>query len=176
MSKSHIFPVTIQQVAYTDTQELSELYVEQEGLADLINIFKTNSEIIIITEDTTSEQDATIQALVENYKESISSRITLNYVESAVSDAMSFGRNLLIKFAAENTVLGITELNMTSHVRVVTSSVVSALMVGAVSDAIDQVRLIAEEDKDDVFLTDVRLLKYINLCEDYLQIPRSLSL
>lgn len=96
--------------------------------------------------------------------------------EKVLSDAMTFGRNMIVEFGAENMRMNITKLGMTNKVRKVLSEVMSALMAGSLYDAITEVKKIQASDKDGVFITDTRLLLFINKIEDYLQIPRSTHL
>jgi hypothetical protein len=97
-------------------------------------------------------------------------------VEAAIAQAIKFGNDCTIKFATENVLLGITQANMTNTVRRVLSQVLGALSTGSLYDAIYEIRQIPAEDKDEVFITDARLLTYINDIEDYLGIERSTQL
>jgi len=89
-------------------------------------------------------------------------------VEYAVAAAVSFGQRLLIKFAAENVLLGITQRGMTSSVRHILADVVQCLQTGSLYDAMDQIRSIPSGSKDPVIITDARLLVCINLIESYI--------
>ena len=97
-------------------------------------------------------------------------------VEYAIADACAFGQRLLIKFAAENVLLGITQVGKTAAVRGALSAVIQCLQTGSLYDAVAQVRAVPAESKDATFVTDARLLAFINSCEDYLSLPRSTSL
>jgi hypothetical protein len=97
-------------------------------------------------------------------------------VEYAVADAVSFGQRLLIKFAAENVIMGITQDGMTTAVRHALSDVIQALQTGALYDAIASVRAIPQENYDAKYITAPRLLSFINNVEAYLGIPLSESL
>lgn len=93
-----------------------------------------------------------------------------------VSAAREFGNNLISKFAMENILLGITQAGMTSTVRKNTAEAMNALQAGSLYDAIQELKTIPAEDKDSVFLTDVRLLQYLNEIEQYLNIPLTTEL
>jgi hypothetical protein len=83
---------------------------------------------------------------------------------------------ILIKFAAENAALGITQLGMTATVSTILSKVTAALQTGSLYNAMDQVRLIPAESKDAIFVTDARLLSFINSIEEYLGKALSVAL
>jgi hypothetical protein len=97
-------------------------------------------------------------------------------VEDTIREAITFGQDLIIRFAAENVLLGITQAGMTTTVRNVTADAVSALSTGSLYDAIAAVRNIPAEDKDAVFVTDTRMLAFINSIETYLGLPNSTEL
>jgi hypothetical protein len=112
-----------------------------------------------------------LQQLVLDFK--ASDDYALDKIKFAVERAILFGQSIIAEFAAENVLLGITEASMTNQVRKVTMQVTSALNTGALYDAIAECRAIPEEDKDDVFITNDRLLTFINKIEEYLGIPLS---
>jgi hypothetical protein len=97
-------------------------------------------------------------------------------IEQIVADAKRFGQGLIDKFAAENIAMGITQAGMTGTVRRAMVDVVSALWTGSLYDAMTEARAIPAESKDGTFITDARLLSFVNSIEDYLKIPRSTSL
>lgn len=100
----------------------------------------------------------------------------VNAVEFAIANAVAFGQHLMIKFAADNVMLGITQAGMTATVRTVMAASIQCLQTGSLYDAIAQVKAIPAESKDATFITDARLLAFVNLVEDYLGILRSTSL
>jgi hypothetical protein len=97
-------------------------------------------------------------------------------LEQVVADAKRFGLGIIDRFAAENIALGITQAGKTGDVRRAMINVVSALYTGSLYDAMAEARSIPTESKDATFITDARLLLFINTIEDYLRIPRSTSL
>ena len=101
---------------------------------------------------------------------------TQEIVETSIRDAINFGQNVIIKFAAENVVLGVITANMTQTLRNNTLQVLNALQIGALYDAIAEIRAIPEGNRDDTFLTDARMLQVINDIETYLGIPLSTEL
>ena len=97
-------------------------------------------------------------------------------VEDVVTSATKFGQGLIVSFAAENVLLGITQAGMTTQVRTVTADAVDALSTGSLRDAITAARAIPETSYDSTFVTAARLLAFINKIEDYLGLPRSTEL
>ena len=96
-------------------------------------------------------------------------------VEYAIANAVAFGQHLMIKFAADNVMLGVTQAGMTATIRTIMAPAIQCLQTGSLYDAIAQCRAVAPENKDPTFITDARLLAFINLVEDYLGLVRSTS-
>lgn len=97
-------------------------------------------------------------------------------IQKIISDAISFGTQLISEFAAQNVIIGITQDNMTGVVRKNMREVIDALSTGSLYDAIYEARLISSDKKDLKYITDTRLLQFINKIETYLNIPLSSSL
>lgn len=97
-------------------------------------------------------------------------------VQNVIKKAMEFGNQILIEFAAENVLLGITQAGMTTAVRNATARIVSALQTGSLYDAINECRAVPAQDKDATFVTDARLLLFVNKIEVYLGLPVSTQL
>lgn len=100
----------------------------------------------------------------------------LIYIQNVINSAIGFGQKIITEFAAENVAMGITQAGMTATVRRNLSDVTNCLLTGSLYDAIDQIRAIPAEDKDPIFVTDARLLIFINKIEAYLGIPLSTEL
>jgi len=94
----------------------------------------------------------------------------------ALTNAIKFGDALVVEFASENMALGITQANKTSSVRKAMSEVLNCLVTGSLYDAMVEVRLIPTESKDAIFLSDARLLAFVNKIETYLKKPLSVTL
>ena len=107
--------------------------------------------------------------LADNYIEYCAAEDLKRKVESA----LGYGQGLIAEFIRENLVLGITQAGRTKVVRKAMNEVISCLQTGSLYDAIDELRLIPAEDKDPTFITDVRILSYINKLETYLGITLS---
>lgn len=98
------------------------------------------------------------------------------YVESLILKSINFGNELISEFAAENVMMGITQDGMTGTVRKHMSEVVSALNTGSLYDAIIEAKAIPAEHKDGKYITNARLLTFINKLETYLGITLTTSL
>lgn len=109
-------------------------------------------------------------------KESAQQESEQSAIESVVRSAMSFGQNLMVEFAAENIKMGITQDGMTKTVRTAMADVMLAIQTGSLYDAIDEIKAIPGESKDAKYITDARLLKYLNKVEEYLGVSLSQSL
>ena len=99
----------------------------------------------------------------------------LKQLRDQVAIAISTGQRLVREFIEENIILGITEAGKTKAVRKAMSEVISCLYTGAFFDAIDELRSIPAELKDGVFISDARILTYINKIEEFCGLPLSES-
>jgi hypothetical protein len=134
--------------------------------------------------DGTSEARGFTVVTQEEYDQLLLSLDSLNQASMQISaiknavltPAITFGQELVITFAAENIGLGITQAGMTTAVRTATANTVAALQTGSLYDAITAARSIPVESYDSTFITQARILLFINKIEDYLGIPRSLSI
>lgn len=101
--------------------------------------------------------------------------VDVGVAKQVILARMDFATGLIAQWAAENKLMGIT-LPQSLLVFSYFSDILTALQIGALEIAIGLIRLLPPESRDSVFITDTRLLHYINLCEDYLGISRSNSL
>ena len=154
-------------IFYADTQQVAGVYD-----APAVNLAAYSGTRTVIHADIPSWVDPTKCRLIAIA--GIWHAVT--NVEFAIADAVSFGQRILIKFAAENVLLGITQLDMTATVRTILAPVIQCLQTGSLYDAIAQVRLVPPESKDATFITDVRLLGFINSIETYLGVGLSSTL
>jgi hypothetical protein len=154
-------------IFYADTRQVAGTYVAEE-----INLDAFESDRPVIHADVPSWVSPTNCKLIQIA--GIWHAVT--NVEYAIADAASFGQRIIIKFAAENVLLGIIQLGMASTVRGVMSAVIQCLQTGSLYDAVDQLRAIPPESKDGTFVTDARLLVFVNLIKDYLGLARLASL
>jgi len=131
---------------------------------------------IVQPEEDVSYEESKIKADHIITTEDISAQIEIENVRNIVRNAREFGQKLMDEFAADNVALGITQDGMTKTVRQNMSEVMMALMSGSLYDAIDEAKAIPNECKDIKYITDERLLNYINKIEIYLGITLSESL
>lgn len=97
----------------------------------------------------------------------------LKQVQQIVQNAINFGNQIIFDFTVENVLLGITQLGLTTHVRKVTTEIITALTTGSLYDAIVEVKALHPDDLDSDILTPARLLKFRNKLEAYLGLPLS---
>lgn len=133
-----------------------------------------NIENNIITVELSVESTPYLIEKIENI--SPPTNTTQHRCELVVVEAMKFGQQLMTQFAAENIILGIIEAGMTKIVRQNLSEVVGALITGSLYDAINELKNIPENKKDTVFITNERLLIFVNKIEKYLNLPLSENL
>lgn len=94
-------------------------------------------------------------------------------IARALDNAIAFGNEIMKEFTRENIKMGITADGMTGTVRKNMSEVILALTTGSLYDAITEAKAIPAEDKDVKYITDVRLLSFVNKIEAYLGAPLS---
>jgi hypothetical protein len=94
-------------------------------------------------------------------------------IEEVVSSASRFGSELMITFAAENVLLGITQEGKTGEVLTKLAGVQLAMQAGSLYEAITRIRAIPLEEYDTKYITEARLLVFINKIEEYLGLPLS---
>lgn len=127
-------------------------------------------------DDSWTQVDAVAAYWELQLKESAQQESEQAAIESVVRSAMSFGQNLMVEFAAENIKMGITQEGMTKTVREAMADVVLAIQTGSLYDTIDEIKAIPAASKDGKYITDDRLLEYLNKIETYLGISVSQSL
>jgi len=114
----------------------------------------------------TEEQQSAIQLADVGFVDSD----PLTYIcDSIIIPARQFGQTLINRFAAENVLLGITQAGKTNYVRKALREITDCLNSGSLYDAIYECRQIPSEAKDNIFITDARLLCMINEIERYLK-------
>lgn len=91
--------------------------------------------------------------------------------KKSIQNAIDFGKSLSVAFLAENVVLGIVSAGMVDRAREILDSAFRAIETGSLLEAIEKLKAIPESSKDPIFITNERLLKYINAMEEYLTIP-----
>ena len=97
-------------------------------------------------------------------------------ITKKLDDAMNFGTELMKEFTKDNIKMGITQDGMTGTVRKNMSEVIMALQTGSLYDAITEAKAIAADKKDAKYITDARILAFINKIEAKLGLPLTQSL
>lgn len=101
---------------------------------------------------------------------------TIKTIESTVSKAAAFGNSVIKEFTTENVLLQITQAGMTATVRRNTAEIRDCLTTGSLYDAMIVIRNFPEENKDEQFITNARLLQVLNKIEVYLGLTPSPTL
>lgn len=128
--------------------------------------------VMIFADDVDNNDVLLIDGIVANHKHLTTKQIVTAKIDSAIK----FGMSLVTEFAADNVIMGITQDGMTSTVRKNMEQVFLAVSTGSLYDAIFEIKQIPPEKKDSKYITDSRLLVFINKIETYLNIPQSESL
>lgn len=123
-------------------------YVETVG--DQVNIY--------FTEEVPSETLTLLETTVDEHQP----QLTEELVSKRIDEAITFGMQLIRQYVVENVMLGITQANMTSTVRVRLAGITDALMTGSLYDALAAISAIPAEHKDGVFISNARLLTFGN--------------
>lgn len=106
---------------------------------------------------------------ISDDQEKIDAQLAESNLREIITGDIVFGQSLSVDFAVENAMLGIAQDSMSKTVRVAMSEVASAISSGDLYDAIDELKKIPAESKDDKYITDKRLLKYVNKIESHLK-------
>lgn len=170
MARSNIYAINELQYQSIDTQEFASLY-DNESRPSIRNVILTKSEFIVVTDET--ETPSVIDDFVNNYLLGLTPIVTNLFLIGIVEQAIDFGNDLLKQFGAENISLGIIQSGKLRDVRIAMQDVSDCLRNGALTDALVAVREIPDESKDEVFLSNARLLSYVNKVESYLGLPLS---
>ena len=102
----------------------------------------------------------------------ISQQVALKNAKQTYLAHKSFGQDLAADFAVENAALGITVQESQTLVTTL-SGVLSSLSNGFLETAIAESKGIDVEDYDGVYISETRLLLYVNRIEEYLGITAS---
>lgn len=89
---------------------------------------------------------------------------------------LEFAQELIVEFTAENALLGIDDEEQTKRVIQETKGILDSLQTGFLTQAIKEIRLIPVERLDIKFLTEERLLRFLNKIEVFLAIRPTASL
>ena len=147
--------------------------INTASIPNLIFLNLVNNDLEInFSQELTSQQLESLTTIITNHN-IIDTKL---YIQSVIQNSINFGNKLISEFAAENVMMGITQDGMTGPVRKRMSEVVNALNTGSLYDAIAEAKAVPSEHKDVKYITDTRLLQFVNKIETYLGLPLSTSL
>lgn len=133
------------------------------------NLLISSYDMIIDIEDTTPVPQVGWQYSGNKF---ITGTINIQYAkDNIVIPARVWGQNLMDEFAAENVLLGITQMGLTDHVLLTTSFINQALKSGSLYSAINEIKKLNPEHFDQVILTPARLLVFRNKILTFLGKP-----
>lgn len=167
---SYSFQLSRAPIIYT-----TKYHLFHKGLNANFSGFTQNGNIVTLYYliPPTEQQQADIQLADVSFVDND----PLEYIRANVMvPARTFGQLLIDDFGAENILLGITQAGLTNQVRKTLTETTLCLLTGSLYDAIHEAREIPNEEKDGVFISDSRLLSFINRIESYLNIPLSTEL
>ena len=101
-------------------------------------------------------------------KATIDERKAQATLKRKVRGAIRFGQQLIKDFVEENVAMGITKDDMSEAVLDAMEKVEAAVRTGSLYVAIKRIREIPTEAKDAKYITDARLLEFINKIEEFL--------
>lgn len=163
---------------YTLTSPFAQLetYLKLDNqLNSYFNYFNMSGETevtIYLSLDTPVE----VQNYLDTYMLAYPNYLASLHVTSIINSAITFGSQLVISFAAENMLLGITQANKTKDVADYLANVLRYIQSGSLYEVINEInRLEAEGLPSELspFITTPRLLLFKNKVEAYLGIPLS---
>lgn len=134
-----------------------------EGLdADCVIVQEVEGEFVLV------EDEALVAAKAQAALEA--------HITRVLDDAINFGQELIKEFTKENILMGITADGKTGAVRKTMSEAIVALQTGSLYDAIVEAKAVPEDKKDEKYITDERLLAFVNKIEAKLGLPLSTEL
>jgi hypothetical protein len=140
-----------------------------EDCAVLVLVPESEVEGVIIPAHYEVQEDATLVSAK-------AAKAMDDYISNKLNDAVNFGADIIREFTKENIIMGITADNMTGVVRKAMSEVIIALQTGSLYDAIIEAKAIPADKKDVKYITNARLLSFINKIETKLNITLSTSI
>ena len=168
-----------------DTEQERATYIEDNEYVKLLNVeinepiditeyklIHNNDTLTFDTEQERTTYISQINASIEIFEPTIdNSAIMYSTIEDVLTSAINFGQKLMKDFIIENITLGITQRGLTSHVRKITSELITCLNTGSLYDAISEIKLITPASLDPVILSEARMLSFRNKVHEYLGLP-----
>lgn len=100
----------------------------------------------------------------------------IELAKARINDALRFGGELFIQFCAENVLMGITQKGKTELVLENMSAINKSIKNASLYETVRLLKSFPNDKKDDEFITNARLLKFLNKVEEYLKLPISTEL
>lgn len=131
--------------------------------------------VIFKTDYVQADSDA-----VNNYWNSITAQMfqptPMETVSLAIGEAMQFGTQLLVQFATQNVIAGITQSGKTQAVMDYCHELAHCLITGSLYAAINQLNVMIQDTGStktalSPFITNTVLYDFLNKIQTYLQIP-----
>ena len=153
-------------------------FVPENSIPLPLELYGEEDEWLVVTEVESEFGEPKKEILVN---EELKAQILAERAEAAkafeaskrLDAAISFGQTLLREFTLENIKLGITQDGMTGVVLDRMQPALIAAQTGSLYELIARLRAIPDKDKDAKYITDARILAYINKIEAYLGLPLS---
>jgi hypothetical protein len=150
-------------------QEINQLVLS----TTLVTIIIRTNDFVLVFENDIIENDVPI---IENIVFIHKHLTDIEYIKIKIDAAIKFGQELITEYSAQNVLMGITQEGMTGVVRKRLEQVFLAISTGSLYDAILEIKAIPAENKDNKYITDIRLLNVVNRIETYLGAPLSTDL
>lgn len=163
---------------YTLTSPFTQLetYLKLDNqIRPYFNYFNMSAETevtVYLNLDTPLE----VQDYLDTYMSAYPSYLANLHVTNIITSAIAFGNQIVINFAAENVLLGITQADKTKDVADYLANVLRYIQSGSLYEVINEIsRLEAEGLPPELspFITGPRLLSFKNNVEAYLGLPLS---
>lgn len=166
---------------YNFIKQVNSEKLEKEILAtELSTLYShilTSSSPLLTTVVFTSSLNQNNISILENIIINHTTALSLpDLVKQSINNAMAFGSNLLLEYSTENVLLGITQENKTGEVLSKLSLVLPAIQSGSLYEAISRIKAIPSSDYDSKYITQARLLIFVNKIEQYLGLSLSTEL
>lgn len=110
----------------------------------------------------------------QTIKSQLAQADAMTAVYAAIGRATAFGQQLMVKFTAENVILGITQDGKTGEVLTKMAPVIAAMQSGSLYEAIERAKAIPASSYDSKYITHDRLYSFINEIEAYLGVQLSM--
>lgn len=163
---------------FIKTGELdSEAYTAHLNKAGVVSFWqRRGSEVTLTFTHELNETELDAVLLHESTYENPVVTVWEQGARNTIRNAIEKGQQLVEDFATESIVLGINQANMSGPVRRAMQDVVNSLLTGALYDSVSSIKTVRDDIQGntaltDVFLSDTRLLKYLNELEAFLGLP-----